>query len=298
VTLPQYIFDGTFVTFSVNLAKLGANNNDCVTMAHAALALRMKAVLLSVLILSYPDMTTCREDESVSILRDALMPAHSPHFHPGRHQKRTMHYEGERVIEEPKLCFAFDNYPHGMMLTTSTFMPDLSEAGYCFDNESEEFQTHLKELANPAQCLVDKQLTTDNVGYGLGSVINSWTKVDVVSATSLMISLSLSVSHFSIYTFDFVSGVTILKMTSTLSPFHTHPHSLSCLQYRNNLVSGVLLLGVTMMVKDEGEGIDVILIPCLVSSSRYRGVRLKADLLGRSQAVQGAKSQGGDAYLK
>jgi hypothetical protein len=187
--------------------------------------LPMKAMmLLSVLILSYPDITTCREDESVSILRDALMPAHSPHFHPGRHQKRTMHYEGARVIEEPKLCFAFDNYPHGMMLTTSTFMPDLSEAGYCFDNESEEFQTHLKELANPAQCLVDKQLTTDNVGYGLGSVINSWTKVDVVTATSLMISLTLSVSIcLHLWLCIWVDCIKNDLSTLTLAPFpHIH----------------------------------------------------------------------------
>lgn len=137
-----------------------------------------KFTLLAILLISQARVINSKEEEYVSIMKEAIMPARS-NLHHGRFKRPTTsrQHQSDSSVEEPKLCFPFSEYPHNLMLTTSNFMPDINNAQHCFDQDSEDFQSHLRDLGNPDHCVVGNQLTTDNVGYGLGSVINSWTKV-------------------------------------------------------------------------------------------------------------------------
>ena len=44
------------------------------------------------------------------------------------------------------------------------------------DRVAVELQSFLDQLGRPAKCIASQQMTTDNVGYGFGSVINSFIK--------------------------------------------------------------------------------------------------------------------------
>jgi hypothetical protein len=68
--------------------------------------------------------------------------------------------------------------PHDHALKHDSFLPDLQDGvpGPCHDSSSVALRKHLARLSSPAKCEVSQQLTTDNVGYGFGSVVNSWVK--------------------------------------------------------------------------------------------------------------------------
>mmetsp|Transcript_11660 Transcript_11660/g.14064 ORF Transcript_11660/g.14064 Transcript_11660/m.14064 type:complete len:459 (-) Transcript_11660:154-1530(-) len=136
-------------------------------------------MLTTLILLSTPlPSLTKRNDEVNEIMRDVFLTSH-PNHHQGRIKKpfTLSNPDNNEHSEKNHLCFPFHEFPHDLLLTTASFTPDLSKVdNHCSDVESVTFQQHLKKLGNPAECIVGNQLTTDNVGYGLGSVINSWTK--------------------------------------------------------------------------------------------------------------------------
>ena len=89
---------------------------------------------------------------------------------------------GRRLAEASSFfaprCFPFSSVPHDHVMKHSSFHPDpgAAVAGTCQDAAAIALQNHLTRLAAPATCTAAGQVSTDNVGYGFGSVINSWLK--------------------------------------------------------------------------------------------------------------------------
>ena len=86
---------------------------------------------------------------------------------------------GEALGHPPSLCFSFDDVPHDFTLKHASYLPDPAKAvpGGCQDSSAVALRHHLERLGSPKECMAGMQLTTDNVGYGFGSVLNSWIKV-------------------------------------------------------------------------------------------------------------------------
>ena len=79
---------------------------------------------------------------------------------------------------EGQLCVPFDAVPHDFMLNQAAYWPEPGRAGMgrCQDSAATALRKHLMRLSEPNECVAAKQMTTDNVGYGFGSVVNSWIK--------------------------------------------------------------------------------------------------------------------------
>lgn len=81
-------------------------------------------------------------------------------------------------------CTPFERVPHNYMLEHESFLPPRS-AGVSSgvpsacppDAAAAELRAHLLALGHPRRCAAAAQVTADNVGYGIGSVINAWVKV-------------------------------------------------------------------------------------------------------------------------
>jgi hypothetical protein len=88
---------------------------------------------------------------------------------------------------EGQLCVPFDTVAHDYVLQHSSYLPEPSTSGsagdgnnyamgQCRDSAALALREQLIRLSEPNACVASKQMTTDNVGYGFGSVVNSWIK--------------------------------------------------------------------------------------------------------------------------
>jgi len=117
-------------------------------------------------------------EKSASILKDALLLASTGTGDRSSRSRSKRHEPSAAAPPTPSLCFPFDLVSHAHVLEHDSFLPDASDGSPspCHDPAGIALRKHLTRLASPSQCEASQQLVTDNVGYGFGSVLNSWVK--------------------------------------------------------------------------------------------------------------------------
>ena len=137
------------------------------------LVLSRAARAIVLLSLAAPSLQSHNRAKKDDILMDAMLQSSGGTSQVKRRAKP------DAGVGSPPLCFPFETVDHDFVLKHASFLPDPAQAapGACKDSATYAFRNHLMRLAAPEKCVASKQMTTDNVGYGFGSVINSWTKV-------------------------------------------------------------------------------------------------------------------------
>mmetsp|Transcript_17605 Transcript_17605/g.40424 ORF Transcript_17605/g.40424 Transcript_17605/m.40424 type:complete len:217 (-) Transcript_17605:1330-1980(-) len=135
---------------------------------------------------SHNSQRETRGDDDISAvgyLREAVFPATGKqHATLGAHKYRLSDRApilaaGQASSSESGLCVPFEAERHDLVLTQRSYLPDPSKVRTsCRDGSAATMRDLLAQLSAPATCVADQQLTTDNVGYGFGSVVNSWLK--------------------------------------------------------------------------------------------------------------------------
>ncbi len=186
---------------------LQVTQNHAKSRNHANHALPL--LLVSILFTFYLSLTTAHDAEQrteqqqqqqqqqrrqlsgggiATVLSDALLLT-TPHNNAAKRRERSsssisslstrtrpLAFDDEDPFVES--CFPFSSVKHDYLLEHDKFLPDPKDAvpGKCHDMLANSLLHRLERLATPKTCSASKQFTTDNVGYGFGSVLNSWTK--------------------------------------------------------------------------------------------------------------------------